>query len=251
MFVTFELLNFLQVFDFMKTRKFLLLIKHERQDLHLDLDVARHRVTAAFDCRSILVSVRETDSYYLYSFGIVCFSSSKSTVLAEKARGLFDYYHAEVLFFKGLGPLYTYFASRGEFQVFGHYSQEQICVMARQTQYHKRMNCADADSPQKSRNSSKHFNSPFSNGFVIKRSALAAVIFNIVGYLFDKVKPIIDQTVAQYFLDFIHGLINILLPREEGEEAPVSSTSGRNVALFFVGLGLLSLIRVLANLGGS
>lgn len=190
-------------------------------------------------------------------------SSSKSTVLAEKARGLFNDYHCEVRFFKGVGPLCTYFASRGEFTTFGLYSQEQIRVMAHRTRYHKKIGCADVKNP--SQNSGKRYNSyfrPWSTWFVIKRSALVAVVFKIMGLLFDTVKSIIDETVAQYFpqlTDFIRHLMSIIMSWEEGEGAPASSTpdssnnslSGQTVALFFVGLALLSLIRVLANSAGS
>lgn len=114
-----------------QTRRFLLCIPVPYNPMDFDLYTAERKIVQTFDCLAILISLNNECNSVL--FGIVCRSSDKSTVLAEKAKSLFQDYPCEVHFFKGLGSLCTYFASCEQFTTSGLYSQEEIYVRCNPT----------------------------------------------------------------------------------------------------------------------
>ena len=69
-----------------QTRRFLLCIPGACNPLSFDLYTAERKIVQTFDCLAILISRNKECNSVL--FGIVCRSSDKSTVLAEKGQGL-------------------------------------------------------------------------------------------------------------------------------------------------------------------
>lgn len=167
-------------------KQFLVFLMRQKEGLHLN--EARERISSALDCRSILISEGKKNGNYHLVLGVLCVNSSKSTILAKKVHILFNDCHCETRFLKGWGPICTYFSSRGEFQAFGCYSEKQIHAMAQQTRYHKKMGCGSDKNPWEGKNFNTYRKKTRSKWFVIiiKRAALAAVVFQIIGYFFYK-----------------------------------------------------------------
>lgn len=127
------------------------------------------------------------------------------------------------------------FSSR-DFMAFGSYSEEQIRTMARQTGSHRRIeNLIGGRIPRVGHNFRSRYgpHSKFwSIWFVVKRSILAAVIFQSIGYLFDKIKPHLDEGITQFFSElqyFFSPVANIIWPREEEVSPPSVSGASKDL----------------------
>lgn len=136
-----------------------------------------------------------------------------------------------------------------------------------QTRYHSRISSFNnKKNPRRGQNWRSHYktnsrpwSTTWSTWFVIKRSALAAVIFQIIGLLFGKIKPYyIDPYIDEAMLPFVlsaFGVIREIVRSAVSwwEGAPTPTPEERVSALhltLFLG-GLFLLVKLLERISDS